>query len=118
MPDCNIKNFTSDWNNGINLSALLEYCRYVLMLKNFNLKLLVIIFLYIFKFNSKYFITLSNKECLNSVFYHWRFIICFFLGLGYYLIGKGCLPAMDWKTADVLCKLLRGILIVYNYYKI
>ena len=28
LPDCNIKNFTSDWNNGIHLSALLDYCRY------------------------------------------------------------------------------------------
>jgi len=27
LPDCKIKNFTSDWNNGINLSALLDYCR-------------------------------------------------------------------------------------------
>ena len=27
LPDCNIKNFTSDWNNGIQLSALLDYCR-------------------------------------------------------------------------------------------
>ncbi len=27
LPDCKIKNFTSDWNNGINLSALMEYCR-------------------------------------------------------------------------------------------
>ncbi len=25
--DCNIKNFTSDWNNGINLSALIDYCQ-------------------------------------------------------------------------------------------
>ena len=25
--DCNIKNFTSDWNNGINLSALIDYCK-------------------------------------------------------------------------------------------
>ena len=31
LPDCNIKNFTSDWNNGINLSALLDYCRPGLM---------------------------------------------------------------------------------------
>lgn len=29
--DCNIKNFTSDWNNGINLSALIDYCKPGLM---------------------------------------------------------------------------------------
>ena len=29
--DCNIKNFTSDWNNGINLSALINYCKPGLM---------------------------------------------------------------------------------------
>ena len=29
--DCNIKNFTTDWNNGINLSALLDYCQPGLM---------------------------------------------------------------------------------------
>ena len=27
LPDCKIKNFTSDWHNGINLAALLDYCR-------------------------------------------------------------------------------------------
>ncbi|XP_059081072.1 uncharacterized protein LOC131878933 [Tigriopus californicus] len=27
LPDCNIKNFTNDWNNGIYLSALLDYCQ-------------------------------------------------------------------------------------------
>lgn len=27
LPDLNISNFTSDWNSGVNLSALLEYCR-------------------------------------------------------------------------------------------
>lgn len=27
LPDLNITNFTSDWNNGIALSALLEYCK-------------------------------------------------------------------------------------------
>ena len=29
--DCNIKNFTTDWNNGINLCALLDYCQPGLM---------------------------------------------------------------------------------------
>ena len=29
--DCNIKNFTSDWNNGINFSALIDYCKPGLM---------------------------------------------------------------------------------------
>ncbi|CAN7997099.1 unnamed protein product, partial [Ixodes pacificus] len=27
LPDLNIANFTSDWNSGVSLSALLEYCR-------------------------------------------------------------------------------------------
>ena len=38
LPDCNIKNFTSDWNNGIYLSALLDYCNPGLMSnwKNLN----------------------------------------------------------------------------------
>ncbi len=31
LPDCGIKNFTSDWNNGICLSALINYCRPGLM---------------------------------------------------------------------------------------
>ena len=26
LPDCKIKNFTTDWNNGIYLSALLDHC--------------------------------------------------------------------------------------------
>ena len=29
--ECNIKNFTNDWNNGVNLSALIDYCRPGLM---------------------------------------------------------------------------------------
>ena len=31
LPETNIKNFTSDWSNGINLSALLDYCQPGLM---------------------------------------------------------------------------------------
>lgn len=27
LPECQVHNFTSDWNTGVNLSALLEYCR-------------------------------------------------------------------------------------------
>ncbi|XP_023932624.1 filamin-A-like [Lingula anatina] len=27
IPECNIRNFSSDWNDGIALSALLEYCK-------------------------------------------------------------------------------------------
>ena len=27
LPDCKIRNFTSDWNSGIALAALLDYCR-------------------------------------------------------------------------------------------
>ncbi|KAG0699149.1 Filamin-B [Chionoecetes opilio] len=27
LPDCRINNFTSDWNSGVNLSALLDYCK-------------------------------------------------------------------------------------------
>ncbi|KAK6195552.1 hypothetical protein SNE40_000959 [Patella caerulea] len=27
IPDCNISNFTSDWNDGVALHALLEYCK-------------------------------------------------------------------------------------------
>ena len=27
LPDCQIRNFTQDWNNGIYLSALLDYCK-------------------------------------------------------------------------------------------
>ena len=45
LPDCNIKNFTSDWNNGINLSALLDYCRYKhFPLKHIEIKTLIIPF--------------------------------------------------------------------------
>ena len=31
LPDCQLKNFTNDWNNGIFLSALLDYCQPGLM---------------------------------------------------------------------------------------
>ncbi|XP_076033094.1 filamin-A-like [Oratosquilla oratoria] len=27
LPDCSVNNFTSDWNSGVYLSALLDYCR-------------------------------------------------------------------------------------------
>lgn len=27
LPDCGVHNLTSDWNSGINLSALLDYCQ-------------------------------------------------------------------------------------------
>jgi len=27
LPECSVHNFTSDWNSGVYLSALLEYCR-------------------------------------------------------------------------------------------
>ena len=38
LPDCKIKNFTTDWNNGIYLSALLDHCSPGLMpnWKNMN----------------------------------------------------------------------------------
>ena len=31
LPDCQLKNFTNDWNNGIFLSALIDYCQPGLM---------------------------------------------------------------------------------------
>ena len=31
LPDCDIRNFTADWNSGIYLSALLDYCKPGLM---------------------------------------------------------------------------------------
>lgn len=27
LPDCRINNLTTDWNSGLNLSALLDYCQ-------------------------------------------------------------------------------------------
>ena len=31
LPDCKLKNFTQDWNNGVFLSALIDYCKPGLM---------------------------------------------------------------------------------------
>ena len=27
LPDCKVGNFTTDWNNGVNLNALVDYCK-------------------------------------------------------------------------------------------
>jgi filamin len=27
LPECRVSNFTTDWNSGVYLSALLDYCR-------------------------------------------------------------------------------------------
>ena len=54
LPDCNIKNFTSDWNNGIHLSALLDYCRYsfeIYIYTNLYLHIISIsIYIYIYNY--------------------------------------------------------------------